>query len=85
MGISATRTIMLSYGLSGLVAAMAGILVSRSPPLAHHGVGTDSEGLLRGGRGGLDSGFGVVVIGLILAPRKPHSFYLGSGWREAQA
>ena len=28
MGISATRTVMLSYGLSGLVAAMAGILVS---------------------------------------------------------
>src|SRR5512137_2740320 len=56
MGISATRTVMLSYALSGGVAVVAG----------------------------LESGFGVVVIGLLLgALESLASFYLGSGWREA--
>lgn len=85
MGISATRTVMLSYGLSGLVAAMAGILVS---PITTVGPTMASALILKAFSvavvAGLDSGFGVVVIGIILgALESLTSYYLGSGWREA--
>ncbi len=85
MGISATRTVMLSYGLSGLVAAMAGILVS---PITTVGPTMASALILKAFSvavvAGLDSGFGVVVIGIFLgALESLTSFYLGSGWREA--
>ena len=85
MGISAKRTIMLSYGLSGLVAAMAGILVS---PITTVGPTMASALILKAFAvavvAGLDSGFGVVVIGLFLgALESLASFYIGSGWREA--
>jgi branched-chain amino acid transport system permease protein len=85
MGISARRTIMLSYGLSGLVAAMAGILIS---PITTVGP-TMATGLILKAFAvavvaGLDSGFGVVVVGLFLgALESLASFYIGSGWREA--
>lgn len=85
MGISAKRTIMLSYGLSGMVAAMAGILIS---PITTVGPTMASALILKAFAvavvAGLDSGFGVVVIGIFLgALESLTSFYLGSGWREA--
>lgn len=85
MGISATRTIQLSYGLSGLVAALAGILVA---PITTVGPTMASVLILKAFSvavvAGLDSGFGIVLIGLVLgALESLTSFYLGSGWREA--
>ncbi|HCA27966.1 MAG TPA: branched-chain amino acid ABC transporter permease [Betaproteobacteria bacterium] len=85
MGISATRTIMLSYGLSGVVAALAGILIA---PITTVGPTMASALILKAFSvavvAGLDSGFGVVVIGMTLgALESLTSFYLGSGWREA--
>ncbi len=85
MGISATRTVMLSYGLSGAVAAVAGILVS---PITTVGPTMASALILKAFSvavvAGLDSGFGVVVIGMMLGILESlSSFQLGSGWREA--
>jgi len=85
MGISATRTVMLSYGLSGMVAAVAGILVS---PITTVGPTMASALILKAFSvavvAGLDSGFGVVLVGIFLgALESLASFYLGSGWREA--
>lgn len=85
MGISARRTIMLSYGLSGLVAAMAGILIS---PITTVGPTMASALILKAFAvavvAGLDSGFGVVIVGLFLgALESLASYYIGSGWREA--
>ena len=85
MGISATRAIVLSYALSGGVAALAGILVS---PITTVGPTMASTLVLKAFSvavvAGLESGFGVVVIGLFLgALESLASFYLGSGWREA--
>ncbi len=85
MGISATRTIMLSYGLSGMVAAMAGILIA---PITTVGPTMASALILKAFAvavvAGLDSGFGVVLIGIFLgALESLTSFYVGSGWREA--
>ncbi|GAO02114.1 high-affinity branched-chain amino acid transport system permease protein LivH [Anaeromyxobacter sp. PSR-1] len=85
MGISATRTVMLSYALSGTVAALAGILVS---PITTVGPTMASALVLKAFSvavvAGLDSGFGVVLIGLLLgALESLASFYVGSGWREA--
>ncbi len=85
MGISAKRTIMLSYGLSGLVAAMAGILVS---PITTVGPTMASALVLKAFSvavvAGLNSGFGVVLVGLVLgALESLASYYIGSGWREA--
>jgi branched-chain amino acid transport system permease protein len=85
MGVSATRIIMLSYALSGLVAAMAGILVA---PITTVGPTMASALILKAFSvavvAGLDSGFGVVVVGLLLgALESLASFYIGSGWREA--
>ncbi len=85
MGISARSTIMLSYGLSGMVAAMAGILVS---PITTVGATKASALVLKAFSvavvAGLDSGFGIVLVGLFLgALESLASFYIGSGWREA--
>jgi branched-chain amino acid transport system permease protein len=85
MGISATGTVMLSYALSGMVAAVAGILVS---PITTVGPTMASALILKAFSvavvAGLDSGFGVVLVGLFLgALESLASFYLGSGWREA--
>jgi len=85
MGISARRTVMLSYGLSGLSAAVAGILVS---PITTVGPTMASVLVLKAFSvavvAGLDSGFGVVLVGLFLgALESLTSFYIGSGWREA--
>jgi len=84
MGISATHTVMLSYALSGVVAALAGILVS---PITTVGPTMASALVLKAFSvavvAGLDSGFGVVVIGMFLgALESIASFSLGSGWRE---
>jgi branched-chain amino acid transport system permease protein len=85
MGISATRTVMLSYALSGALAALAGILVS---PITTVGPTMASAMILKAFSvavvAGLESGFGVVVVGLFLgALESLASFYVGSGWREA--
>ncbi|HEX5392192.1 MAG TPA: branched-chain amino acid ABC transporter permease [Rhodocyclaceae bacterium] len=85
MGISSTRTVMLSYGLSGAVAALAGILVS---PITTVGPTMASALILKAFSvavvAGLESGFGVVIVGLFLGGlENMASLYLGSGWREA--
>jgi branched-chain amino acid transport system permease protein len=85
MGISATHTVMLSYALSGVVAAVAGILVS---PITTVGPTMSSALVLKAFSvavvAGLESGFGVVVVGMFLgALESIASYYLGSGWREA--
>ena len=84
MGISATHTVMLSYALSGVVAALAGILVS---PITTVGPTMASALILKAFSvavvAGLESGFGVVLIGMFLgALESIASFSLGSGWRE---
>lgn len=84
MGISATHTVMLSYALSGVVAAVAGILVS---PITTVGPTMASALVLKAFSvavvAGLESGFGVVVVGMFLgALESIASFSLGSGWRE---
>jgi len=85
MGISATRIIMLSYGLSGMIAAMAGILVA---PITTVGPTMAAALILKAFAvavvAGLNSGMGIVLIGLFLgALESLASFYIGSGWREA--
>ena len=85
MGISATRTVMLSYALSGAVAALAGILVS---PITTVGPTMAASLVLKAFSvavvAGLESGFGVVVVGLFLGALEGlASLYIGSGWREA--
>jgi branched-chain amino acid transport system permease protein len=85
MGISARRIVMLSYALSGMVAAVAGILVS---PITTVGATMGAALVLKAFSvavvAGLDSGFGVVIVGLFLgALESLASFYIGSGWREA--
>jgi branched-chain amino acid transport system permease protein len=85
MGISTTRTVMLSYALSGTVAAVAGILVS---PITTVGPTMASVLVLKAFSvavvAGLDSGFGVVLVGIFLgALESLTSYYVGSGWREA--
>jgi branched-chain amino acid transport system permease protein len=85
MGISATRTVMLSYALSGIVAAVAGILVS---PITTVGPTMASAMVLKAFSvavvAGLDSGFGVVLVGVALGALEGlASLYIGSGWREA--
>ena len=85
MGISATQTVKLSYALSGVVAAVAGILVS---PITTVGPTMASALVLKAFSvavvAGLESGFGVVVVGMFLgALESIASFYLGSGWCEA--
>ena len=85
MGISARRTVMLSYGLSGGVAALAGILIS---PITTVGPMMAATLILKAFSvavvAGLDSGFGVVLVGLALgALENLASLTLGSGWREA--
>jgi len=84
MGISATHTVMLSYALSGVVAAVAGILVS---PITTVGPTMASALVLKAFSvavvAGLESGFGVLVVGMFLgALESIASFSLGSGWRE---
>ncbi|MGE5467807.1 MAG: branched-chain amino acid ABC transporter permease [Ignavibacteria bacterium] len=85
MGISATGTVKLSYALSGAVAAVAGILIS---PITTVGPTMASALILKAFSvavvAGLDSGFGVVLVGLFLGALEGlASLYLGSGWREA--
>ena len=84
MGISATRTVTLSYALSGVVAAVAGILVS---PITTVGPTMAATLVLKAFSvavvAGLESGFGVVLVGLILGALEGlASLYIGSGWRE---
>src|SRR5882672_3886800 len=82
MGISATRTVTLSYALSGAVAAFAGILVS---PITTVGPTMAAALVLKSFSvvAGLESGFGVVLVGLLLGALEGiASLYIGSGWRE---
>ena len=85
MGISSRRTIQLSYALSGMVAALAGILVS---PITTVGPTMGGTLVLKAFSvavvAGLDSGFGVILVGMMLGSIESlASFYMGSGWREA--
>jgi branched-chain amino acid transport system permease protein len=85
VGISATGTVRLSYALSGLVAALAGILAA---PITTVGPTMGAALVLKAFSvavvAGLESGFGVVLVGMALGALEGlASFYLGSGWREA--
>lgn len=85
MGISARRAIMLSWALSGTAAALAGILVA---PITTVGPTMASALVLKAFSvavvAGLDSGFGVVLVGMLLGGLESvTSLTLGSGWREA--
>jgi branched-chain amino acid transport system permease protein len=85
VGISARKIIAFSYALSGGVAAFAGLLIA---PLTTVGV-TMAGGLILKAFSvavvaGLESGFGVVIVGsLIGVLENITSYYVGSGWREA--
>src|SRR5260370_25168399 len=75
MGISATHTVMLSYALSGVVAALAGILVA---PITTVGPTMASALVLKAFSvavvAGLDSRFPVLLHGRVLRalPRPAH-------------
>jgi branched-chain amino acid transport system permease protein len=85
MGISSRRAVALAYALSGATAAFAGILIA---PITTVGP-TMAGGLILKAFSvavvaGLESGFGVIVAGLVLGILESlASVYLGSGWREA--
>jgi branched-chain amino acid transport system permease protein len=85
VGISAPRTVRLSYALSGLVAALAGILVAPITTVGPTmGAGLALKAFSVTVVAGLDSGFGVVLVGMVLGALEGlASFCLGSGWREA--
>jgi branched-chain amino acid transport system permease protein len=85
VGVSATRAIQLSYALSGMVAALAGVLAA---PITTVGPTMGAALVLKAFSvavvAGLESGFGVVAAGMVLGALEGlASFYLGSGWREA--
>lgn len=85
MGIDSRRAVALAYALSGATAAVAGILIA---PITTVGP-TMAAGLILKSFSvavvaGLESGFGVVLAGVVLgALESLSSVYLGSGWREA--
>jgi branched-chain amino acid transport system permease protein len=85
MGIHSQRAVSLAYALSGATAAFAGILIA---PITTVGP-TMAGGLILKSFSvavvaGLESGFGVVLAGVVLgALESLSSVYLGSGWREA--
>jgi len=85
VGISARKIIAFSYALSGASAAFAGILMA---PITTVGVTMSTALILKAFSvavvAGLDSGFGVVIIGAALGMLENlTSYYLSSGWREA--
>jgi len=85
MGISSNTAISLAFALSGATAAFAGILIA---PITTVGP-TMAAGLILKAFSvavvaGLESGFGVIVAGLVLGMLESlTSVYIGSGWREA--
>jgi len=87
MGIRSQGAVALAYGLSGATAAFAGILIA---PITTVGP-TMAAGLILKSFSvavvaGLESGFGVVLAGVVLGMLESlSSVYLGSGWREAPA
>ncbi|MFI4937036.1 MAG: branched-chain amino acid ABC transporter permease [Candidatus Berkiellales bacterium] len=85
VGISPRMIIAYSYALSGAVAGFAGILVA---PITTVGVNMSAALILKAFSvavvAGLDSGFGVVIIGAAIGIiENLTSYYVGSGWREA--
>jgi branched-chain amino acid transport system permease protein len=85
VGIGASRMVMLSYALSGMVAALAGILVA---PITTLGPTLGAVLVLKAFSvavvAGLDSPYGVILVGMVLgALESLASFCVGSGWREA--
>lgn len=84
MGISSTRAVVISYALSGAVAAFAGILVA---PITSVGPTMASALILKSFSvaivAGLDTGVGVALVGILLGVLEGlASFYLGSGWQQ---
>lgn len=84
VGISARKIIALSYALSGASAAFAGILIA---PITTVGVTMSSALILKAFSvavvAGLNSGFGVVLIGAAIGILENlTSYYFSSGWRE---
>jgi branched-chain amino acid transport system permease protein len=84
MGISSTAAVVVSYALSGAVAAFAGILVS---PITSVGPMMALALVLKAFSvaivAGLGTGVGVALIGIVIGVLEGlASFYIGSGWRE---
>ncbi|MDQ8020375.1 MAG: branched-chain amino acid ABC transporter permease [Moraxellaceae bacterium] len=84
MGINTGSMITLSYGLSSAVAALAGVLVA---PLtltgASMGVSLALKAFAVAIIGGLNSGMGVIVGGLLLGIAEQFTaFYLSTGYKD---
>lgn len=84
VGISAIKIIAFSYALSGASAAFAGILIA---PITTVGVAMSSSLILKAFSvavvAGLNSGFGVVIIGAAIGILENlTSYYISSGWKE---
>ena len=84
MGINTKRVITLSYAMSAMTAAFAGILVAPvSAASATMGSTLALSAFAVAIIGGLESGFGVIVGGLILGiAEKLTGFYVSSGYRD---
>jgi branched-chain amino acid transport system permease protein len=84
MGINTKRVITLSYAMSAMTAAFAGILVAPvSAASATMGTTLALSAFAVAIIGGLESGFGVIVGGLIIGiAEKLTGFYISSGYRD---
>ena len=84
MGINTKRVITLSYAMSAMTAAFAGILVAPvSAASATMGSTLALSAFAVAIIGGLESGFGVIVGGLIIGiAEKLTGFYVSSGYRD---
>jgi branched-chain amino acid transport system permease protein len=85
MGVSSGGAVVISYALSGAVAAFAGILAA---PITSVGPTMASALILKAFSvaivAGLDTGVGVALVGVVLGVLEGlTSLYIGSGWREA--
>lgn len=85
VGINSRAVIALSFALSGMVAACAGLLAA---PIITVGPTMASALVLKAFAvavvAGLDSGFGIVLAGVALGCMESLAAYgIGSGWREA--
>lgn len=84
VGISTTRVISMSYALSSLSAAFAGVLIA---PVTLTGAGIGLalglKGFAVGIIGGLSSGLGVIAGGLILGIAETLTgYYISSGYKD---
>ena len=84
MGINTSLVITFSYALSSLTAAFAGVLISPTPLAgASMGGALGLKAFAVAIIGGLSSGMGIIVGGLILGVAETaSSFYISSGYKD---